>query len=167
MIAIRALEPGEWELFRDFRLAALKAAPGVYGTSHDEAVRRSEAQWRSTVRGPSNQSFGLFDGETLIGITSVFAWDQDPSGETAILASSFILEAYRGRGLSRRLYEARLEWIGKQAQFRRAVVGHRESNAASRRANQHFGFRPFHHAPHTWHDGATEDEIFYEMKIRD
>src|SRR5512139_1255441 len=83
-ITIRALEPDEWEQFSYVRLAALKAAPGVYGTRYEDALSRTEPVWRNTVKGPSNQSFGLFDGRDLVGITSVFPWDEDPTGRTAI-----------------------------------------------------------------------------------
>ncbi len=162
---IRAFHPDEWEQFRDVRLAALKATPGVYGTHYEDALRRTEEAWRATVSGPSNQSFGLFDGKTLIGITSVFAWDEDPSGRTAILASSFIEDSYRRSGLSRMLYDARIAWIKQHGQFTRIVVGHRASNEASRRANQHYGFIEFRRAAHRWPDGATELEIYYEMLI--
>jgi L-amino acid N-acyltransferase YncA len=168
-MTIRALGGDEWQQFRDLRLAALKAVPGVYGTRYEDALSRTEAVWRSTVRGPSNQSFGLFDdqvdGQALVGITSVFTWDEDPTGRTAILASSFIMDAYRGRHLSRMLYDVRIAWIRAHGQFTRIVVGHRASNEPSKRANQHYGFVQFRRAPHVWPDGTTEDEIFYEMKI--
>lgn len=36
----------------------------------------------------------------LIGITAVFAWNSDPTGQAAILAMSFIVPEFRGRGLS-------------------------------------------------------------------
>ena len=166
-LLIRELHPDEWALFRDFRLAALQATPGVYGTRYDEAVTRPESQWRSTVRGTSNQSFGIFDRGSLIAITSVFTWVEDPTGETAILASSFILESHRGRGLSRMLYDARLHWITARPQFKRVVVGHRLSNEPSRRANQHYPFRTFRRESHAWPDGTVEDEVYYEMRIRD
>jgi RimJ/RimL family protein N-acetyltransferase len=164
-ITIRALESDEWEQFRDVRLAALKAVPGVYGTRYEDAASRTEAAWRGTVKGPSNQSFGLFDGQTLVGITSVFTWEEDPTGQTAILASSFIEDSYRGQRLSRMLYDIRIAWIKEHGQFTRIVVGHRASNEPSRRANQHYGFAQFRRAPHVWPDGTTEHEIFYEMKI--
>jgi RimJ/RimL family protein N-acetyltransferase len=164
-ITIRALQPDEWERFRAFRLAALQAAPGVFGTHHAEALQRPEAVWRSTIGGRSNQAFGLFDGDALIGITAVFRWAEDPSGNTAILAGSFIDAAYRGRGLSRLLYDARLAWIRQQRHFTRVVVAHRLSNEASRRANRHYGFVEFGRVPRDWPDGATEDEIFYELTI--
>jgi RimJ/RimL family protein N-acetyltransferase len=166
-ISIRMLKPDEWRLFRDFRLAALQSTPGVYGTRHDDAVTRAEEQWRATVQGPANQSFGLFDGERLIGITSVFTWAGDPSGQTAILASSFIAEAYRGMGLARLLYAARFTWIRTQPQFKRILVGHRLSNTPSRRAIEAHGFRLYDRKSTQWPDGTIEDELFYEMDARD
>jgi RimJ/RimL family protein N-acetyltransferase len=78
---------------------------------------------------------------------------------------SFIIPEYRGRGLSQLLYEARLNWIRARSQFRRVVVYHRESNESSRRANQRFGFSVLQRASRKWPDGATEDEVLYELKI--
>jgi RimJ/RimL family protein N-acetyltransferase len=164
-ITIRALDPAEWEAFRDFRLAALKAAPGVFCSSYEAEVRMTPEEWQSTVRGAAHQVFGVFDGENLIGITAAFTWRDDPSGETEILAMSFILLEYRGRGVSRLLYETRLGWIRARSQFKRVVVFHRESNEASRRAIQRHGFLPTGRESRIWPDGTTEDDIFYELRI--
>jgi hypothetical protein len=80
---IRPFDPNEWRLFREFRLEALKAAPGVFATSYDEAAARSPQEWQDTIKGHAHQVFGLFDGQILIGITAVFTWRGDPSGQTA------------------------------------------------------------------------------------
>jgi RimJ/RimL family protein N-acetyltransferase len=152
-------------IFKEFRLQALKVAPGVFATSYEEAVTRSPEQWQTTIRGPVHQVFGLFDDERLIGITAVFTSRDDPSGETAELAMSFILPEYRGQGLSRLLYETRLDWIRAQPQFRRVIVSHRASNEASRRANQRYGFLPIGRSTRKWPDGKSEDEIFYQLLI--
>ena len=133
-IYTRPLETFEWEVFRDFRLRALQASPGVFSSSYQEEANTTPEEWQRTVRGPTHQVFGLFDREDLIGITAVFTWRGDPSGETAVLAMSFIFPEYRGRGLSRLLYEARLGWIRSVGTFKRVVVSHRESNDVSRRA---------------------------------
>ena len=107
-LQVRTLALSEWELFREFRLTALKQAPGVFATSHADAARRTPETWQSLVSGPTNQIFGLFDGEHLVGVTGAFAWPDDCSGETATLVMSYILPAYRGRGFSRLLYAAAL-----------------------------------------------------------
>ena len=130
-------------------------------------MSRRPEQWQETIRGQSHQAFGLFDGHRLIGMVASFTWRNDPTGQTAVLAMSFILPENRGRGLSRLLYEARLDWIRAQPQFTRVVVSHRASNEASRRANQRHGFRLTGREPHTWPDGTTEDEIWYELRIRE
>jgi len=164
-IAIRALEPSQWQAFRDFRLAALKASPGMFHASHDEVAGWPPQEWQAEIKGDDHQVFGLFEGERLIGITAAFTYREDPSGQTAVLAMSFIAPPYRGQGLSRLFYEARLSWIKAQVQFRRILVSHRASNESSRRAILRHGFVPAQTAPRTWPDGRTEDEMFYELEI--
>ena len=164
-IHIRPLVASEWEAFRDFRLAALKAAPGCFAGSYEDEAKRSPEIWRAEIAGEAHQAFGLLDQQRLIGITAVFTWRGDPTGQTALLAMSFILPEYRGRSLSRLLYQARLAWIRERPKFRRVIVSHRASNEASRRANQRHGFVRTEFAARTWPDGQTENEIFYELKI--
>jgi RimJ/RimL family protein N-acetyltransferase len=164
-VTIRALDPAEWQAFRDFRLHALKTAPGVFGSSYETEVDRTAEEWQDGVRGPGHQVFGLFDGEEMIGITAALTWRDDPSGKSAVLAMSFIQPEYRGRGLSKLLYEARLDWIRARRQFKRVVVSHRESNEASRRANQRHGFGPTGRKSKVWPDGTTEDEVLYELRL--
>ena len=164
-ITIRPLDPTEWALFRDFRLAALQAAPGMFSATYDEAAARTPDAWQSLIHGSDHQVFGLFDAQSLIGITAVFQAREDPTGTTAQLAMSFILPAYRGRHLSRLFYEARLAWIHQRPHFRRVLVSVRASNAPSRQANQRYGFVETHRAPQAWHDGGTDDEIFYELTL--
>ena len=164
-IAIRAFHPAEWAIFREFRLGALRAAPGVFATSYEEAAARSQQEWEAPIIGHAHRVFGLFDGAHLIGITAALTWREDPSGQTAVLAMSFILPEYRGRGLSRLFYEARLDWIRSQPQFRRVIVSHRASNEAPRRTNHRYGFVPTGRVEHVWPDGESEEEITYELSI--
>jgi GNAT superfamily N-acetyltransferase len=161
----RPLEVSEWELFRDFRLMALKDAPGAFATSFSDAARRTPEAWQSIVSGPTNQVFGLFDGEHLIGIAGAFATKDDPLGQTATLVMSYVLQNYRGRGLSRLLYAAALGWIRAHARFTRVTVAVRASNAVSQRACEHHGFAPLRRVPRTWPDGGTEDEITYQLRL--
>jgi GNAT superfamily N-acetyltransferase len=164
-IHIRPLAASEWSTFRDFRLHALQSEPGLFQTSYADAVKRTEDDWRTLLASEWQQIFGLFDGDRLIGITAVFTSRQDAA--TAMLAMSFILPEYRGRKLSRFLYEARLGWVKQRGTFRRMVVGHRASNKPSEGAMRAAGFRETHRESHTWPDGAVEDEIFYELTLKD
>jgi RimJ/RimL family protein N-acetyltransferase len=165
-IRIRALEPKDWEAFRELRLHALRTEPGNFFAAYRDEAGKQPEEWQRTTRGGDHQVFGLYDRERLIGITAAFTSRDDPSGKTAILAMSFILPEYRGKGLSNLLYEARLDWIRAQPQFTRVVVFHRQSNDASRKAIHRHGFVFVTRTARTWPDGQTEDEFSYELRIR-
>jgi GNAT superfamily N-acetyltransferase len=110
------------------------------GTGHVRNVLRRGSRtlgraWQANIAGPCHQVFGLFDGAHLIGITGVFG-----RGDTAYLVMSFILPAYRRRGLSAMLYQARLDWIRMHREFKRAVTAIRASNEVSQRVCQAFAF---------------------------
>jgi RimJ/RimL family protein N-acetyltransferase len=124
------------------RLHALRTEPGVYFSSYETEVDGDERSWIALASGDeAHQLFGLFDGARLIAISGVFTDVQDTTGSTALLGMSYVLPEYRGRGLALRCYEARLAWARARPRFVRAIVGHRRSNEATRRAIEHFGFR--------------------------
>ena len=162
-ITIRALDSGEWETFRDLRLHALKTEPGVFFSHYADEVQHPPERWKDWLSQDRKCVFGLFDGKSLVGITGVFTARHDPSGRTAVLGASYLLPQYRGQGYSRLLYRARLDWVRAQKQFQKVVVSHRDTNEASRRANQAFGFRRTHAETITWPDGTSGEEICYEL----
>jgi RimJ/RimL family protein N-acetyltransferase len=160
---IRPLLPSEWETFRDLRLLALKSAPGMFESTYAQAATRSEADWRALLSGERQQIFAMFDGDKLIGIAGVFTAKDDPA--TAHLVMDFILPEHRGRKLWQLMYQARLDWVRSHKTFRRAVVAARESNAPSLGAMRAAGFRETRRETHIWPDGATEDEIWFELRL--
>jgi len=167
-IALRALAPEDWRALRALRLHALATEPGVFFRHYDEEVGLTDEAWIELATGDDTRCvFGLFDGEQLIGISAVYTDRDDPTGATAGLGMSYVLPAYRRRGLVSRLYEARLDWVRARPRFARAAVGHRSSNDASRRAIERFGFVHTHDIPHRWPDGSEEDDVCYELRLRD
>ena len=161
----RPLGPEDWTMFRDVRLAALQSSPGMFSGTYADSLQRSAEKWQQMTSGSNHQVWGLFDDTTPIGITAVFETSTDPRGDTAMLAMSFILPAYRGRGLSRLLYDVRLAWLRQHPRFKRAVISHRQSNQAARRASLRSGFIETGRAACQWPDGTSEDEIRYELAL--
>jgi RimJ/RimL family protein N-acetyltransferase len=162
---IRPLEQSEWEKFKELRLFALRTEPGMFCSTYAGEAAYDDQEWRDTISGHGNQVFGLFDGDRLVGLTAVYTNDDDASGSTATLAMSFIHPDYRGRGLARMLYDARLAWIKAQPHFKRITVSHRKSNDVSRKANQPHGFVQTGTRSRTWPDGITDDELLYELTL--
>jgi RimJ/RimL family protein N-acetyltransferase len=162
---VKQFEAKDWPVYKAIRLEALARHEDVYGGSLKGESAWSDSQWEYML-GKSDQAFfGLYDGKTLIGSTCVFTARDDKSGKTALLAGSYIREEYRGQKLSRLLYAARLEWIIGRGQYDRVIVGHKDGNEASRRANQAFGFAHTGQEEDVWGDGSRGIKHSYEMRL--
>jgi len=164
--SIRHLTPEDWQEFAAIRLEALKRNRGVFTSNYEKEHAYDEHQWKSHWLSQGNKSvFGLFDGLKLIGITGVFTYKDDASGKTGIMGLSYIQPDYRGQGLSDFLYRAHIDWAVNHKEWTKLIIGHRETNEPSRRANQRHGFQFTHRVNRTWPDGAQEDELCYEIDL--
>ena len=165
-LVLRELTADDWGALRELRLHALRTEPGLYFSSYAAEVDRDDASWIALATGDeAHQLFGLFDDGRLIAISGVFTDTRDATGGTALFGMSYVLPNYRRRGLALRCYEARLAWARARPHFDRAVVGHRRSNQATRRAIEHFGFRRTGDESRRWHDGTEEDYVAYELPL--
>jgi RimJ/RimL family protein N-acetyltransferase len=165
MISIRQLQENDWPVLKQIRLKALKSDPGVFGGEYEIESQNSDQEWRDIFK-PYNAIFGIYDGETLIGTTSVGINIKDPTGKSAILWGSWLEPSYRSKGISRLMYQARIDWARSHPGCEKITVSHRASNLASGKANQKQGFVYTHTTPKTWPDGAEEDEVHYELRLR-
>ena len=164
-ISIRPFTPDEWADLRAIRLRALQNHPDVFSSNYKREEAYDEARWREMIAQDTGCVFGLYDGDKVIGLTGVFVSRDDPTGKTAVFAMSYIDPAYRGQKLSRYLYEARIGWAQAQPQIEKIVISHRESNEASRRANQAFGFQHIDTQAKDWPDGTSENEMIYQLDV--
>jgi len=161
----RALTAEDWQIFRQIRLRALRVHPGVYLGSYKDAAARTEREWKEMLDGYGKCIFGLFDRDRMIGLAAIFTSREDPSGQSGVLAMDYIDPSYRGRCLSKLLYQLRIDWARLHQPFKRLVISHREGNEASRRANQAFGFRYIGREDIDWPDGAQAPHYLYELEI--
>jgi RimJ/RimL family protein N-acetyltransferase len=164
-IAVRQLTVDDWRSMREIRLKALQSDPLVFGSNYEKESKMTEDDWKSRLQADYNAVFMLFDGEKPIGMTSVGVDREDASGKTALLWGTWLEPEYRGRGLSALIYKTRIEWAKARPAIEKIIVSHRASNLASKHANQKHGFVFTHTQEKVWTDGATEDEVCYELKI--
>ena len=165
-VTIRKLNENDWQAFAGIRLKALQTDPQVFGSNYEYESGFVEEDWRSRLRNEDSAVFMLYDGEKPFGITGVAISRDDPTGKTAIFWGSWLEPVYRGKGISKLMYETRIDWAKAQPLVERIVVSHRASNVASKYANQKHGFRFTHNHQKTWHDGITEDEVCYELVLK-
>jgi RimJ/RimL family protein N-acetyltransferase len=160
--SIRRFLPEDVSAYRAIRLEALQMEPGMFGNSHATESSYEDRVWQARLENPLVACFGLYHAKTLIGLTSIVS-DEEKPGE-AYMTQSYIRKAYRGRGLSRMLYEARFAWAKEQG-IQRFIIGHRESNLVSKAANQRYGFKYTHRVARVWPDGAAEDMLYYMLEF--
>jgi GNAT superfamily N-acetyltransferase len=159
---IRQFLPEEMKVYRSMRLEALQLEPGLFGNSYALEAGFTDDDWMDRVNNPTRATFGLYCGDELIGITAIVR-DKDNPAE-AYMTQSYIRKQHRGKGLSHMLYQARLEWA-RQRGLKQLSIGHRESNQASKAANQHYGFTFSHREAREWPDGSREDMLYYVLEL--
>ena len=165
-VSIRQLTENDWREFAQIRLKALQTDPLVFGSNYEKESQMTEAEWRNRLQAKDNAIFLLYAGDTPIGMTCISIDRSEPTKKTALLWGSWLAPHFRRKGLSELMYQTRINWAKEQPTVEKIIVSHRASNLSSKYANQKHGFVSTHKNEKVWTDGATEDEIFYELKIK-
>ena len=164
-IFIKQISSSAWKEFREIRLKALQADPKVFASHYEKEKTNSKQDWIDWVKEKGQAIFLIYDNEIPIGMTGIFISQDTVTKTTAILWGSWLEPDYRRKGISDYMYKARIEWAKNQHELKRIVVSHRESNIASKFANQKHGFQYVREENKVWHDGLEEKEFYYELKI--
>lgn len=105
---MREAESGEWEVFRDLRLRALKDDPDSFRTRYEERVEAPDSEWRDAFdRVLNDDHMVTFFAETDEPAGMSFARVVD--GQLQIFGMWVAPEA-RGTGLGRALLDAAFLW---------------------------------------------------------
>ncbi len=165
-VSIRLLSPADWQLYRLIRLQALQTDPRSFGSNFTRENAFTNQEWQDRLTDPDVGLFGLFISPDIIGMTGIGIKRDDPSKRWAQLWGSWITPTHRGCGYSNLLYTTRLDLARAHPTIEWIEVSHSDGNEASRRANQRHGFVFTHRAPYAWADGGNEDEIFYQLRVK-
>ncbi len=154
--------------FKEIRLEALWYEGKFFASSYEEESLLPMTYWLQWCSSSEEQcAIGLFKGEKeIIGITTAMAWEEDPTGHTALFGKSYIRMGYRGQGLSPYLYKARLLWAEQNRRFFSAVVFHREGNYISETVNKKYGAEYWRTIPMKWGDGQTANGLWYRIPLK-
>jgi GNAT superfamily N-acetyltransferase len=135
MIEVRRVRDDEWRALRDLRLAALADSPDAFWTRYEEAIERTDEEWREWTSLPCHVA--VEDGR-LVGMVAGFPSRSDT--ETADLIAMFVAPEARGRGVGRALVEAQIRWAEGEG-FGRVELMVNAQNDGAIRLYETLGFR--------------------------
>ena len=160
---LRRFTTDDWQAMKTIRLEALEKEPQFFGAKYEVEVTFTEEQWRGRLTDDGTHAhWGLYDGDTCVGMTGIAQMYDDATG--AYLIASYIRSDYRRRGLSALYYQARLDWARENG-YKYAMISHRDTNHVSKAANQKFGFLYIHNENAVWPDGSVGDKVVYRLDL--
>lgn len=156
----RVIRSAEWRLARDLRLRALRdeQAGLAFFTTYDEAVARSEQEWRSSALDASLEAAPPVTARQFVAIAPAGEWvgtvtvrlqtqgSPDFGGGVAdrdrgMLLAVWIDPDHRGQGLLDEMVELAAGWLRTQGVDSLGLWVH-EDNTRARRAYRSAGFAP-------------------------
>ena len=162
-ITIRRWSADDWEIFRRMRIEAVTDHSHVFLNNYDTTSAYPDKHWKDILENRYGTAvFGLYKADAAIGLTGAFRHRERK--DTVALGMSYIRPEYRRLGLSDLFYKERIEWAKTLDGVTRIEVGHRDSNEASRRANQRYGFILISQEMKKFGDGETAAHSTYELK---
>lgn len=163
-IEVRLFTPEEWPFYKGVRLKALKTDPKVFGSTFAKESLENDDFWKASLLRTDLGVFGVFHFGDVIGMTGLVI-DKDDK-QAAKLWGSWLEPKWRGKGVSEKMYQARIGWAQKHPDAKKIIVSHRQSNVASKKANQKHGFTFTHATDRTWNDGLAEPELYYHLILK-
>ncbi len=161
---IRQLKPEDWKDYREIRLEALRVNGEFFCPSKDN-TKFTEADWTNHLENPNSAIFGIYKGSQIVGLTGIVRENNDANATSAQMVMSYIKKEFRGQGLSKMFYDARIAWAKSQSDIKTLVVEHRDDNFASEGAHKKFGFEYVGSSMQAWPDGQSKPALIYQLKI--
>jgi GNAT superfamily N-acetyltransferase len=136
-LTIRLCGPNDWRDLRTIRLEALSDTPEAYGSTYEESVRWSDAQWKNAA---STRLYYLADRDRrVVGMVSGGLNDAHPG--TRWLYGMYVTPSERGSGTATLLVQSIADWAKSQGV--EEIYLHVGSSVPRARAfYEKVGFRP-------------------------
>jgi RimJ/RimL family protein N-acetyltransferase len=153
-VDVRRIEVGEGVRLRALRLAALRDAPGAFGSSAEREAGYPPRDWEMLGGGPG----AVFVAGDFAGMAGVYLDDGQPE-----LWGMWVAPEGRGRGAGRALTEAVAGWARDRA-FERLRLSVSDAAPAAERLYRRLGFEPTgHERPLPSDPALTQRELVLDL----
>jgi ribosomal protein S18 acetylase RimI-like enzyme len=134
---IKILTPEDWQLWKDFRLAALKDAPQSFGASYEEEAAWSDARLQEALK--ISAIFAVFIDGVLCACAGFYRMNSLKTNHRGVLWGMYTKLEYRGQGCAHALMQTIIQHARKEVrQLHLSVV---ISNKEALQLYQKYGFK--------------------------
>jgi ribosomal protein S18 acetylase RimI-like enzyme len=102
-IQIDALQPDDSHTFKALRLEALRTEPAAFSSTYEDALARSDDDWRALLAEPRRAFLMAWTDDSPIGMVGLYRGGDDGNERVAIVTSMYVSGDYRRRGVGKRL----------------------------------------------------------------
>ncbi|MFF5076623.1 GNAT family N-acetyltransferase [Actinoplanes sp. NPDC000266] len=156
---VRRVRAGEWRLYRELRLAALRDTPSAFEERYADLLAWPDDSWRERVEdgasGVEESMFvGVLDGRFAAKATCF----TEPPGASAQIVGVYVVPHLRGSGVADDLMAAVIRWARDEAGADRLRLFVMRANERAAGFYRRTGFAP---------TGLTikgEDEMAYDLR---
>lgn len=157
---IRPLAATDFAAYRTIRLQALAENPSAYVTAYEEDAALTEEQLRERLTpSDSSQTFGVFAGQSLVGIGTLVRPERVRLNFRAMIVGMFVAPEQRGTGLARQLVTTCIDRARTLAGVEEVCLSVTIGNEAARRCYLACGFVPDYVEPRYFKLGGKYYDI--------
>lgn len=101
---IKLLGKDDLSAWKSLRLEALQSCPEAFGSSYEEEVRHTDAEWESGLK--RSNIFGAFVDGMLVAAAGFFVMDRLKTKHRGILFGTYTKPSHRRKGFASSVVEA-------------------------------------------------------------
>ncbi len=163
MIEVGRLQPERWEEYRALRMEALQSDPTAFGSSVEDEVPLSEAEWE---RRAENTLFAFSDGKP-VGMIAVVTSTRQKTKHVADIFGVYVRSSERRKGIGKILLESALKEIAKNPDVEKIKLTVNPEQRAALELYRKAGFREVGRLRRELKVGGRYyDELMMEKHIR-
>lgn len=119
MYKLLKLSISDLKQFKKIRLESLLVEKIAFGDDYDQLLKKRDSYWLKELSNKFKVWYGIFDGQSLIGIGSIKYVKQKKFSHIAHLSGIYVKNEFRGRGVGRILFEGRIKEAFKNKKIKK------------------------------------------------
>lgn len=166
-LEIIKLTPSQWQEYKNLRLRALKDDPDAFGITYEEAVKKSDQEWREPLELAEQGNgkwmfFAKLNGQ-LVGMISGTAMVKVKDGVK--VREMFVVEEARGKGIAKKLLEALINELLENSDKRTLQLGVFTTQEAAINLYKKMGFNVLEQITEHFPSGLSHESLIMEKKL--